>query len=90
VGEAEEQGDVEMRLVDAAPLRRSIRPLDTAAGAPTEDADTAAGVAEVILAGEIELRKREERLRDGIPVSFVVSRELEALAGGQHVPFELG
>jgi len=51
--------------------------------------DTAAGVTEVYVAGEIEFRKRAERLRDGIPVSEVVWRELEALATEQHVPFGL-
>jgi len=51
--------------------------------------DTAAGVKEAYVAGEIEFRKRAERLRDGIPVSEVVWRELEALAAEQHVPFRL-
>jgi len=43
----------------------------------------------MLVAGEIEFRKRAERLRDGIPVSEVVWRELEALATEQHVPFGL-
>ena len=39
--------------------------------------------------GELKFRTRAERLRDGIPVSEVVWRELEAVAAEQHVPFGL-
>lgn len=52
--------------------------------------DTAAGVKEVYVAGELEFCKRAERLRDGIPVSEVVWSELEALAAEQQLPFGLG
>ena len=52
--------------------------------------DTAAGVKEVYVAGELEFRKRAERLREGIPVSEVVWRELEALAAEHQVYFGLG
>jgi LDH2 family malate/lactate/ureidoglycolate dehydrogenase len=51
--------------------------------------ETAAGAAEVYVAGEIEFRRHAERLRDGIPMSEVVWRELETLAAEHHVPFEL-
>jgi LDH2 family malate/lactate/ureidoglycolate dehydrogenase len=51
--------------------------------------ETAAGAAEVYVAGEIEFRHRVERLRDGIPVSELVWRELETLAAEHHLPFEL-
>jgi LDH2 family malate/lactate/ureidoglycolate dehydrogenase len=54
-----------------------------------KDSETAAGVKEVYVAGELEFRKRAERLRDGIPVSEVVWRELEALAVERQVPFGL-
>jgi LDH2 family malate/lactate/ureidoglycolate dehydrogenase len=54
-----------------------------------KSSETAAGVTEVFVAGEIEFRTRATRLRDGIPVSAVVWRELEALAAERHVPFEL-
>ena len=53
-----------------------------------KSSETAVGVQEVYVAGEIEFRKKEERLSDGIPVSPVVWRELEELAAAQHVPFE--
>ena len=86
---AQEQRDAGTHLVKAAPLRTLICPLFTAAGAPSEDAETVAGVKEVYVAGEIEFRKKAGRLCDGIPVPDVVWRELEALAAAQHVPFEL-
>ena len=52
--------------------------------------EAAAGVSEVYVAGELEFRRRAERLRDGIPLSDIVWGELEALAAAQHVPFGLG
>jgi LDH2 family malate/lactate/ureidoglycolate dehydrogenase len=49
----------------------------------------APGVAEVFVAGEIEARRKTQRLRDGIPLSDVVYRELEGLAAEHGVPFDL-
>src|SRR2546428_13734019 len=42
--------------------------------------ELARGVDEVFIAGEIEFRRRADRLRDGIPLSQVVFKELETLA----------
>src|SRR5262249_61803865 len=50
----------------------------------------ARGVDEVFLAGEIEFRRRADRLRDGIPLSQVVFQELQALAAESGVAFDLG
>ncbi len=49
----------------------------------------APGVEEVYIAGEIEFRRRAERLKNGIPLSDVVHRELKTLAEGARVPFDL-
>lgn len=49
----------------------------------------AAGVEEVLVAGELEFRCHAERSRHGIPLSGPVYRELEALAGELRLPFEL-
>lgn len=51
--------------------------------------ERARGVEEVFVAGEIEFRKRAERLQRGIPLSDVVYRELETLARERAVPFDL-
>ncbi len=50
----------------------------------------AAGVNEVYVAGEIEFRKKAQRLMDGIPFSAVVYEELRGLATAHGVPFDLG
>jgi LDH2 family malate/lactate/ureidoglycolate dehydrogenase len=50
----------------------------------------ARGVDEVFVAGEIEFRRRAERLRDGIPLSRVVRDELAGLARESSTPFDLG
>ncbi len=50
----------------------------------------ARGVAEVFVAGEIEFRRRAERLRTGIPLSAVVHEELRGLAEELGVEFGLG
>ena len=49
----------------------------------------AANVQEIFLPGEIELRRRSERLANGVPISAVVFEDLkkEALVCG--VPFDL-
>jgi LDH2 family malate/lactate/ureidoglycolate dehydrogenase len=52
--------------------------------------DKAPGVKQVYVAGEIEFRKRAQRLAEGIPVSAVVHAELRSLAGQYGVPFDLG
>lgn len=52
--------------------------------------DRARGVEEVYVAGEIEFRRKAERLRNGIPLSDVVRDELRALAAEAGVPFLLG
>lgn len=52
--------------------------------------DRAKGVEEVYVAGEIEFRRKAERLRNGIPLSDVVRDELRALADDAGVPFDLG
>ncbi len=49
----------------------------------------ARGVAEVLVAGELEFRCRAERLRDGIPLSAVVHDELRGWAGELGVEFGL-
>ena len=49
----------------------------------------ARGVEEVYIAGEIEFRRKAERLRNGIPISGVVRDELRGLAADAGVPFEL-
>jgi LDH2 family malate/lactate/ureidoglycolate dehydrogenase len=51
--------------------------------------DRASGIEEVYVAGEIEWRRRAERLRNGIPLSDVVHAELRALADELRVPFAL-
>jgi LDH2 family malate/lactate/ureidoglycolate dehydrogenase len=50
----------------------------------------AAGVEEVFVAGEIEFRKKAQRLAEGIPVSPVVYDELRGLAAEHGVAFDLG
>lgn len=50
----------------------------------------AAGVKEVYVAGEIEFRKKAQRLAEGIPMSAVVYEELRALAAEHGVAFDLG
>ena len=50
----------------------------------------AKGVEEVYIAGEIEFRRKAERLRNGIPISDVVRDELRGLAVDAGVPFDLG
>jgi LDH2 family malate/lactate/ureidoglycolate dehydrogenase len=49
----------------------------------------AAGVDEVFVAGELEFRRRAERLRDGIPLSAVVHAELRTLAAEAGLPSAL-
>ena len=49
----------------------------------------ARGVEEVYIAGEIEFRRKAERLRNGIPISGVVRDELRGLAADAGVPFDL-
>jgi len=44
---------------------------------------------EILVAGQLEFRRKTERLRDGIPLTDVVVRELEVLAKEYHVAFEL-
>ncbi len=51
--------------------------------------ELARGVDEVFIAGEIEFRRRADRLRDGIPLSQVVFKELETLAEESAVTFDL-
>jgi LDH2 family malate/lactate/ureidoglycolate dehydrogenase len=51
--------------------------------------DRARGVEEVYIAGEIEFRRKAERLRNGIPISRVVHDELRGLAADAGVPFDL-
>ncbi len=51
--------------------------------------ELASGVDEVFIAGEIEFRRRADRLRDGIPLSQVVFKELETLAEESAVTFDL-
>lgn len=49
----------------------------------------APGVEEVYIAGEIEFKRKAERLRNGVPLSDVVRRELKDLAEQARVPFDL-
>ena len=51
--------------------------------------ETAGETKEILVAGQLEFRRKAERLRDGIPLTDVVVRELEGLARDYHVPFEL-
>src|SRR5258705_4954165 len=51
--------------------------------------ELARGVDEVFIAGEIEFRRRADRLRDGIPLSQVVFEELETLAEESAVRVDL-
>lgn len=51
--------------------------------------ERARGVEEVYVAGEIEFRKKRQRLKEGIPLSDVVYRELAGLAAAHGVVFEL-
>jgi LDH2 family malate/lactate/ureidoglycolate dehydrogenase len=51
--------------------------------------ERAKGVEEVYVAGEIEFRRKAERLRNGIPISGVVRDELRGLAADAGVPFDL-
>src|SRR5258705_7364732 len=52
--------------------------------------ELARGVDEVFIAGEIEFRRRADRLRDGIPLSQVVFEELETLAEESAATVRLG
>jgi LDH2 family malate/lactate/ureidoglycolate dehydrogenase len=54
-----------------------------------KSSEPARGVEEVFVAGEIEYRKKAQRLREGIPLSDVVYRELAGLAGEYGVAFDL-
>jgi LDH2 family malate/lactate/ureidoglycolate dehydrogenase len=49
----------------------------------------APGVEEIYIAGEIEFKRKAERLRNGVPLSHVVFRELRDLAEQARVPFDL-
>jgi len=51
--------------------------------------ETAGETKEILVAGQLEFRRKAERLRDGIPLTDVVARELEGLAREYHVPFDL-
>ncbi len=51
--------------------------------------ERAAGVEEVYIAGEIEFRRKAERLKNGIPLSDVVYQELKTLAAECGAPFAL-
>ncbi len=51
--------------------------------------DKAKGVDQVYVAGEIEHRRTVQRLKEGIPISDVVYRELQGLATEYGVPFGL-
>ncbi|HET7875238.1 MAG TPA: Ldh family oxidoreductase [Methylomirabilota bacterium] len=51
--------------------------------------ERAQGVQEVYVAGEIEFKKKRERLKTGIPLSRVVYQELGRLAGELGVAFDL-
>ncbi len=59
-------------------------------GEMVKSSKLARGVDEVFIAGEIEFRRRAERLRDGIPLSGVVFQELQTLAAESGVAFDLG
>ncbi len=52
--------------------------------------ERAAGVEEVYIAGEIEFKRKADRLQHGIPLSDVVYAELRDLAATAGVPFDLG
>ena len=54
-----------------------------------KSAACADGVDEVLVAGEIEQRKYEAALRDGVQVSDVVAAELKKLAQSCNVPFDI-
>jgi uncharacterized oxidoreductase len=43
------------------------------------------GVDEILLPGEIELRRREQRVRDGVPVPDETWRQIRKLAGDLRV-----
>jgi len=51
--------------------------------------ETAGETKEILVAGQLEFRRKAERLRDGIPLTDVVARELEGLAREYHVPCDL-
>lgn len=50
----------------------------------------AANVQEIYLPGEIELRRRNERLIDGVPISALVFEDLQKEAQICGIPFDLG
>lgn len=54
-----------------------------------KSSERAKGTEEVYVAGEIEFRKKAQRMKDGIPVSDVVYRELSGLATEYGVPFDV-
>lgn len=54
-----------------------------------KSSETAAGVKEIYVAGEIEFRKKAQRLVEGIPLSDVVYSELRTLAAEHAVPLEI-
>jgi LDH2 family malate/lactate/ureidoglycolate dehydrogenase len=54
-----------------------------------KSSERAAGVDEVLVAGEPEFRRHAERSRNGIPLSEVVYRELGALAEEHRLPLDL-
>jgi LDH2 family malate/lactate/ureidoglycolate dehydrogenase len=54
-----------------------------------KSSERAAGVDEVLVAGEPEFRRHAERSRNGIPLSEVVYGELGALAEEHRLPLDL-
>jgi LDH2 family malate/lactate/ureidoglycolate dehydrogenase len=54
-----------------------------------KSSERAKGTDEIFVAGEIEFRKKAQRLQGGIPLSDVVHRELQGLAAEYGVPFDL-
>lgn len=54
-----------------------------------KSSERATGADEIYVAGEIEFRRKAQRLREGIPLSDVVYRELQGLAVEYEVPFRL-
>ena len=67
-----------VNIADCCPLTEFLRAME----GMIEDLKTtpgAEGVEEIWMPGEMEMRRREERLRDGFPVSRVVLEEVRAM-----------
>lgn len=67
-----------VNIADCCPLTEFLRAMEGMIG-DLKSTPRAEGVEEIWMPGEMEMRRREERLRDGFPVSRVVLEEVRAM-----------